>query len=69
MLMSTITVVNEYEELVINWIEGNFDMSVVTVEEFRVLPYGKKIVDCNGSEMVAFFDYFKEEVITFFPEI
>ena len=66
--MSTVTVVNQYEELVINWIEENFDMSVVTVEEFRVLPYGKRIVDCHGAKMVAFFDYFREEVKTFFPE-
>ena len=65
--MSKVAVMNQYEMVVVKWIEEHFDTSAVSVEDFRVLPYGKRIIDCHGDEMVAFYNYFKERVETFFP--
>ncbi|KZZ85652.1 hypothetical protein [Bacillus sp. SJS] len=63
-----IATINEYEMKVMDWINANFDVSSVVVVDFKVLPYGKRIVDRNGEEMAVFFDYFRNEVKTFFPE-
>jgi hypothetical protein len=58
---------NQCEEKVLNWIVDNFYLEELVIEDFRVLPYGKRIIDKNGDEMVVFFDYFKQSVEYFFP--
>lgn len=58
---------NQYENKVIEWITNHFDMSAIVVEDFNVLPYGKRILDMDGREMAVFFDFFTGDIKHMFP--
>ncbi|MCM2603749.1 hypothetical protein NDQ57_03405 [Rossellomorea marisflavi] len=57
----------QYEGKVLNWIKDHFDMSAIVVEDFNVLPYGKRILDMDGGEMAVFYDFFTGEIKQLFP--
>ena len=59
---------NQYEQKVMNWIEDNFDMSEIVVEDFTILPYGKRILDMQGKELAVFFDYWTDQVKHLLPQ-
>jgi hypothetical protein len=57
----------QYENKVLKWIENHFDLSAIVIEDFNVLPYGKRILDVNGDEMAVFYDFFTGEIKQLFP--
>lgn len=59
---------NQYEQKVMNWIEDNFDMDAIVVEDFTILPYGKRILDMQGKELAVFFDYWTDQVKHLLPQ-
>lgn len=59
---------NQYEQKVMNWIEDNFDMDSIVIEDFTILPYGKRILDMQGEEMAVFFDYWTDQVKHLLPQ-
>lgn len=56
------------EKIVVDWIKSHFDMSSIVVEDFNVLPYGKRILDMEGNEMAVFYDYWTCGVKELFPD-
>ncbi|WP_366162623.1 hypothetical protein ABXS71_06145 [Bacillus infantis] len=58
---------SQYELKVMEWIKNHFDLSAIVIEDFSVLPYGKRILDMDGGEMAVFYDFFKEEIQYLFP--
>ncbi|KQL54067.1 hypothetical protein AN964_11540 [Heyndrickxia shackletonii] len=59
--------INKYENNVLEWIKNHFDMSAIVVEDFNVLPYGKRILDMEGNEMTVFYDFWTGNVKELFP--
>ena len=59
---------NQYEQRVMNWIEDNFNMDSIVVEDFTILPYGKRILDMQGKELAVFFDYWTDQVKHLLPQ-
>lgn len=47
---------NKYEKAVMEWIDKHFEISAITIEDFPLFPYGKKIKDKNNQEMVVYYD-------------
>lgn len=58
---------NQYENKVMEWIKNHFDLSAIVIEEFSVLPYGKRILDMEGGEMAVFYDFFTGNIKELFP--
>ncbi|HET7579781.1 MAG TPA: hypothetical protein VFK33_10905 [Bacillales bacterium] len=50
------------------WINANFDREAITVEDWPMLPAGKRIIDREGGEMVVFYDWLREKVEYRFPD-
>jgi len=42
------------EAKVIEWIDDNFVMNEIDIEDFPLFPHGKLILDENGETMVVF---------------
>ena len=57
------------EKAVSDWIAENFVLEAVTVEPFDLFPYGRRIIDQQGGEMVVYFDLMAEKVVYCFPDI
>lgn len=53
---------------VLDFINENFYIDEITVTDFPALPYGKRIIDRNGDEMVVFYDIMTGNVKWAFPE-
>lgn len=43
---------------VLSWIEENFFVSEIEIENYPLFPYGKLIRDANGDTMIVFLGYF-----------
>ncbi|MGG4039293.1 hypothetical protein [Heyndrickxia ginsengihumi] len=50
------------KKIVTDWIINHFDVSSIVIEDFNVLPYGKRILDMEGNEMAVFYDYWAGNV-------
>ncbi|WP_245998281.1 hypothetical protein [Siminovitchia terrae] len=59
---------NQYEQKVMDWIKDKFDMDSIVIEDFNVMPYGKRIMDMHGQEMAVFFDYWTDQVKHILPQ-
>jgi hypothetical protein len=55
------------EQAVLDWIEQNFEPDAVTITEFPLFPFGKKVTDQAGDEMVVYFDLLTNTVKFTFP--
>jgi hypothetical protein len=53
-------------EKVAKFITDNFEN--VTVEDFPLLPYGKRIIDKDGGEMIVCYEIMAQEVRVIVPE-
>ena len=56
------------EKAVSDWIAENFVLEAVTVEPFDLFPYGRRVIDQQGGEMVVYFDLMAEKVVYCFPD-
>jgi hypothetical protein len=55
-------------EKVAKFIDDNFEnVDNLTIEDFPLLPYGKRIIDKDGGEMVVYWDFMRERVICKIP--
>ncbi len=59
---------NQYEQKVMGWIKQNFDLDAIVIEDFTILPYGKRILDMHGQEMAIFYDYWTDQVKHLLPQ-
>ena len=53
---------------VMSWIADNFQLNKITIEDFPLLPKGKRIIDANGEEMLVYYDFLREKIVYIFPE-
>lgn len=51
------------------WIEANFHIDKITIEDFPLFPQGKRIIDANGEEMLVYYDFLHDKVDYTFPKI
>ncbi|SDF30396.1 hypothetical protein [Sporolituus thermophilus] len=56
------------EKAVMDWIEENFYINSIKIEEYPLFPAGKKITDKNGDEMVVYYDLLYNRVDWDFPK-
>ncbi|MCX7779637.1 MAG: hypothetical protein N2491_01825 [Negativicutes bacterium] len=50
------------------FIADNFAPGSVIVEDFPLFPYGRRLIDKTGSEMVVFWDCWTQSVKWVFPD-
>ncbi len=55
------------KKIVMEWIEENFDMNSIEVEDYPWMLGGTLIRDKEGKEMVAFYEFMKNQVDVLFP--
>jgi hypothetical protein len=56
-------------EKVMKFIADNFEnIDDLTIEDFPLLPYGKRIIDKDGGEMVMYWDVLKQRIKWAMPE-
>lgn len=51
-----------------SWIADKFHLNKITIEDFPLLPKGKRIIDANGEEMLVYYDFLREKIVYIFPE-
>jgi hypothetical protein len=56
------------ELAVLSWIEENFVLSEVVLEDCNLFPYCKRLRDKQGSEMLIYFDLLTDQVKYIFPD-
>ena len=56
------------ENKVMSWIADKFHLNKITIEDFPLLPKGKRIIDANGEEMLVYYDFLREKIVYIFPE-
>jgi hypothetical protein len=49
------------------WIEQNFVLSAIKVIPYHLFPFGQRIIDCHGDEMLVYFDFLTDKVKYVFP--
>lgn len=55
------------EKAVRDWIEANFHLNAIRVEDFPLLPAGRLITDRAGQSMVVYWDIARERVAMILP--
>jgi phage-related protein len=48
---------------VIEYIENNFDIELVKIKDFPVLPGGTIVIDSNGDEILFYWDILRQKVV------
>ena len=56
-----------FEIAVQKFIEDNFETGAIIISDFPLFPYGQRIVDHKGEEMVVFYDLLTDQIKTIFP--
>jgi hypothetical protein len=59
---------NGYQEAVQTFINDNFELGSLTIEEFPLFAAGKRLIDHTGTEIVIYFDLLTNNVKYIFPE-
>lgn len=54
-------------QMVEQFISENFDLEYFQIIDFQLFPYGKRVVDQSGKEIVVFWDYLTNSVSWDFP--
>ena len=60
---------NKREQAVLDFIDKNFEPGAVRIEDFPLFPYGKRLIDRDGGEMVVFFDLLHDQVDWTYPDV
>lgn len=56
------------QEKVQKWIEQNFVINDIRIEDFPLFPGGKRIIDRNNDEMVVYWDFLHNKIDYVFPK-
>jgi hypothetical protein len=56
------------QEKVLAWINDNFILDDIIIQDFPLFPAGKRLIDRNGEEMVVFFDFLHDRIDYIFPK-
>jgi hypothetical protein len=56
------------QEKVQKWIEQNFVINDIRIEDFPLFPAGKRLIDRNGEEMVVYWDFLHNKIDYVFPK-
>lgn len=55
-------------EKVDRWIAANFEPDAITVDDWPLLPAGKRITDREGDQMLVYYDLLYDRVKTARPD-
>jgi hypothetical protein len=53
---------------VLDFISQNFFQDLIQIEEFPLFPFGRKITDQNGDQMIVYYDLLLDRVNYSFPD-
>lgn len=50
------------------WIDENFDSNGIIIEKCDLFPYGQRVIDVKGDEMLVYYDLMSDEVKFVYPD-
>ncbi len=56
------------KKIVMDWVEKNFELESVEIEDYPMMLGGTLIRDKQGKEVIAFYEFVKNQVEVIFPK-